>query len=397
MLLRLLSAAGRAAYVGQTAFNNMPLPRALAGLRAPVMGAALLVGGFVVLEIALAASVQVPTRYTVEQLATDPSASPDTYISLSGSLRNGYAESTYGGRRTYDYLLVSPTGEWGVVVRSSTSPWDSPVRCMHFFASCGELTFVGTLRAVDDVQASLDAAGSRATAGTPFVTRYVLVDGDGPPPARPLLMVAVVALPMGGAVLLGWSTGYVAFARDRYSLKTGLMPPWWLAVRITGTLKTPTWALTARDLPASLVAVEPGLVWVGPKLDEIEAGMEDEYDEESHARMEELLSDPANWAPDPEAPTGPDRPVDLICSEDPPVRVLRLTPGCVERATPGTVWPFGGPSPALRLRTTAGTLLIAFDKDDERDRTLEQLRTSGRLVRLADGDVASSAPGGSPP
>ena len=201
-------------------------------------------------------------------------------------------------------------------------------------------------RAVDDARTTegLDFDGFDLTVSD----RLILDEGAGPGSATLAFVAAGVALGLAGVILVGLAGGYLVYRRGDGPLPAAaatLAVGERIPLRVSGLLKTANGPEHVREVPGSLVRVP---VRVAPPA-------------------------VAPDAPDSPATDRIDAPTTLVVERTNGLQGLEVGLGHVQRLSTGSAMDARGPRPAIRLRTEAGSIVLSFDAQAERDRAAAEI------------------------
>jgi hypothetical protein len=278
------------------------------------------------------------------------------FLDVCSTDPNNDGDCTHDEADLWDVLIYDPVSKKAVTVLTATSPEFSLA------------TFTGVLRRapnrVAEAQVVQNEPVRLSDYGVTVSPDYLLSDGDRPGDPVLLFALAVIAAAVAAVIAVGVAGGYLRFRPG------GALPPaaselpagGRIPLRITGDLRTPRGFGHVREAPADLVrfAMVP-----------VEA---EQPDRPATPAVPEVP--PATPAPElspmpaPELPPtlGPDQPpTTLIIERGGRPEGVAVGRGELTAMEAGTVYPFRGARPALRLTAGTGTLLVSFDSHTARD------------------------------
>ncbi len=199
---------------------------------------------------------------------------------------------------------------------------------------------------------------------------YLLSDGDRPSDPGLLFALAIVAGVVAAVIAVGVAGGYLRFRPG------GKLPPAALELpaggriplRITGDLRTPNGFGHVREAAAELVR----FVMVPVEAEPTEQPGPPPLPAAPEVPSTTPAADVPPTTPAPEVPPstpGPDEPppTTLIIERGGRPEGIAVGEGELTAMETGTVYPFRGARPALRLTAGTGTLLVSFDSSTARD------------------------------
>ena len=255
MIYRLLSAIGAVAHIGDATLNRISAARMVRRQTAPLLAIVALAACALTGVFALQAGGRTMHVYDVGQLTGNADAKPGDLVQVTGYLSTEYTRfHDFDGATTfYDYFLLDGADDpkSAIVVRSTMAP--GLMLDLYWGDNYRQVT--GTLREPVSVQVSVKNA---KLGSVKVVTKYVLSDGDTPPPATPLYAASVVTGLFGLLCLAGWLSGYVVFRPGRAGAYTEPMAEKWVGTRVTGVLAVNNSTTRAREMWADLLASATG-------------------------------------------------------------------------------------------------------------------------------------------
>jgi hypothetical protein len=292
------------------------------------------------------------------------------FLDVCSTDPNNDGDCTHDEADLWDVLIYDPVSQKAVTVLTATSPEFAPA------------TFTGMLRRAPNRVAEAQVVQNEpirlSDYGVTVSPDYLLSDGDRPADPGLLFALAIVAGAVAAVIAVGLAGGYVRFRPG------GALPPaaselpagGRIPLRITGDLRTPKGFGHVREAPADLVrfAMVP-----------VEAEQPEQSELPPVPAAPEVppttpASEPVSTTLAPEPPpatAGPDQPPTTPGSAQPPTTLIierggrpegiAVGRGELTAMEAGTVYPFRGARPALRLTAGTGTVLVSFDSSTARD------------------------------
>jgi len=276
------------------------------------------------------------------------------FLDVCSTDPNNDGECTNDEADLWDVLIYDPVSKKAVTVLTATSPEFAPA------------TFTGTLRRAPNRVAEAQVVQNEpirlSDYGVTVSPDYLLSHGDRPADPVLLFVLALIAGAVAAVIAVGVAGGYLRFRPG------GKLPPAALELpaggriplRITGDLRTPRGFGHVREAPAELVRFAMIPVQAEP------------MEQPGVPPVSAVPEVPLPTTPAPEVPStapGPDEqpPTTLIIERGGRPEGIAVGEGELTAMETGTVYPFRGARPALRLTAGTGTLLVSFESSTARD------------------------------